>query len=486
MYFPFLDNESRNLLQSTMDAAENYHDFVMRLNATVLNEEAPDLAIYFAIHHSALLLDIASIEEIGKKYGKILILRPNLFYARVHQGNVDDLPKIHEAADQVLFGNPPTWLAIETRFLKFEADLLQYPKTLYDTSNLEELERLIHGSPEFRFFESMLFDYYRERASRDGDLENKIRYTEMAIKSAEECDDIVRLAWYLRIKTDYLRGVNVREAKESLTRAYEIMESLGNTAGIASILLYLARLSATRGEYDLAIEQVSKAIQIREEMELPRGPHAVLLSTIYNAIGQPEAGLEWARYAEIDYDSNPAIRLRAIFNQIWSLIMMERTTEAQVQLDSIREEVMKSGLEILLAWLYFITGLLDVLERDFESATSNIGNALELYETKSSIEYALIFHYHLAKIEVYWTCYQGEYSTARGTTPWLALLEEKAASDDLPGFLGLVCLLKVKLAINQGDDDALRENIGVIRNLCNEYGLEFLDTFLESTLKQRE
>ena len=483
MYFPFLDDESRTLLQEIMDDANNYHDFVMCLNERVLNENVPDLAIYFAIHHSALLLDMDGIEAIGKKYGKLPILRPNLFYASVHQGNLDDLEKVHESADQVLVTDPPDWLAIEMRFLKFEADLLQYPKTLYDTNNLEKLEELIRSSPDFAFFENILYDCYRERAARDGDLEEKIRSTNQAIMSAENHDDLVRLAWHLRIKSDYLRSESTIEARDSLLRAYEVMDSLGNTAGIASTLLYLARLYATRGEYDQAIEQTLESIRIRESMDLPRGSNAILLSTLYNAAGDPNAGLEWARYAEIDFDSNPSLYPRAILNQAWSLILLGRKTEARVMIDTIHEDVMKSGLEVLLAWLYFITGVLDLDEGNTDSATSNIRNALELYEGKSAIEYALIFLYYLARIDVFQACRKVDKITSEGSLPWLTLLEERAKSDDLPGILGLSYILKARMALAINDNDSLRASVDAIRTLSREFNLTFLDSTLEAMLK---
>ena len=485
MYFPFLDDVSRELIQSLMDDAENYHEFVMRLNASVLKEEVPDLAIYFAIHHSALILDMASIEAIGKKYGKIPILRPNLFYARVHQGNLEDLVKVHESADQVLATGPPDWLAIEMRFLKFEADLLQYPKTLYDTSNLEELEGLIRRSPEFKFFENILYDCYREKAHRDGDFEEMIRCTKLSIRSAEEFNDLVRLAWYLRIKTDYLRGTKVLDARDSLMQAFDIMDSLGNMAGIASTLLYLARLDATRGEYNLAIERIMESIRIREAMDLPRGSQASLLSALYNVIGDPDAGLEWARFAEIDFDSNPIIKLRALFNQAWSLILLGRKTEAHVLTDSIREEVMKSGFESLLAWWYFITGVFEMVEGNLDSATSSIKDALAISEGKPAIEYGLIFLYYLAQIDVYRECVPSRARTEDGSLPWLTLLEEKARTDDLPGILGLAYLLKVRLAIASDDDEFLRDSIEKIRMLCRNFGLEFLDSSLQAILERR-
>ena len=158
MYFPFLDDVSIETIRDAMERAHNYLDFVKILNHLVLRMDVPDLVIYFAIHHSALVLDIDSIQLISEKYGKMSILRPNLFYASVHQGNSDDLVKVHESADYILSTDPPDWLKLEMRCLKFEADMMLYPQTLYDTENVDEIKRLIKRSVLSRWQESNAFE----------------------------------------------------------------------------------------------------------------------------------------------------------------------------------------------------------------------------------------------------------------------------------------------------------------------------------------
>ncbi|MHA1906831.1 MAG: hypothetical protein ACW98Y_06030 [Candidatus Thorarchaeota archaeon] len=469
-YFPFLDDESRNLMQSIMDDAANYHDFVMRLKEQVLSGGVPDFVVYFAIHHSALLLDMESIQAVGEKYGKMLILRPNLFYARVFQGNTEDAVKVHESADAILATIPPTWFEIETRFLKFEIDLLLYPTVMYDSKNLDILEELFHSSSEFDFFKAFFFDFLREKASRDGNRDEIDRYTDLAIEYAVEHDDIVRLAYLLRVKSSTLRSRSILEAKDAVLKSKNLMERLGNKAGVASTLLYLARLDATRGEYNLAIEHLSNAIRIREIMDLSRGPHAALLSSLYNMIGDPKAGLEWARYAEIDFDNHPGVQIHAVINQIWSLILLKKLTEAAILLDSIREPIFKSGMDTMLAWFNFVTGLYEIEEGNIKSARKNLEDAIEIYEGKVALEYGLIFLYHLAMLDV------RENLLGEKQMPWLTLLESKAKSDDLPGIMGLVHLLKAEVAIFQNDEISLRNEVERIRFLGKNPSMAFLNS----------
>ncbi|MFX1369224.1 MAG: hypothetical protein ACFFAY_11535 [Promethearchaeota archaeon] len=482
MYFPFLEGETTEILQDIMNNAYNYYDFVQRLNERVLSNGCPDSVIYFAIHHSALLLDIDSIDSIAKKYGKIPILRPNLFYASVHQGNSDDTVKVHESADAILSSNPPIWLAADMRCLKFEVDMLNYPQTLYDTENLDALMKIIQDTPGLKFYETTVYDCLREKAVKDGDTEEVIRCVERAIESAEEFDDVVRLAYHLRTKFAFLQYTDRVEARKLLIRARDIMESLGHKAGVASMLYFLSKLEAIRGEYNSAIDRNLEVISIREAMELPKGPYSLMLSTLHNVIRNPESGLEWARMAEVDFEHDPAVKPRAILNQAWALILMGKNTEALILIDSVRETIMKSGLEILLGWLSFVSGVYEMSSGDYESAARSIEDAIEVYEKKGSMDNLLIFHHHLAKIDVMLADISSNESSDGLALPWLALLEEKAVSEDLPGILGQVHLLKAELALALNDDDGLRLSIDKIRSLGKESSMEFLNDELDLLL----
>lgn len=456
-----------------MDVSLNYHDFVMNLKERVLTEDVPEFAVYFAIHHSALLLDMDSIQAIGVKYGKMLILRPNLFYARVFQGYTEDAEMVHISSDAILATNPPTWFEIETRFLKFEIDLLFYPRVMYDSENLDTLESLIESSSEFDFFKNFLYDMYREKASRDGNRKEIELYTDLAIKYAEKHDDIVRLAYHMRVKSSSLRSHNIREAQKAVMQSKELMEQLGNRAGVASSLLYNARLDATRGEYNLAISHILEAIEIRESMDLSRGSHATLLASIYNMIGDPRGGLEWAKYAEADYDNHPGVQIHAIINQIWALILLKRMTEASELMDTIREQILKSGMDTMLAWFNFVTGLYEIEEGNITSARKSLEDALEIYEDKVALEYGLMFLFHMAKLDVL------EVMHGKKLFPWITLLESKAQSNELPGIMALVHLLRAQIAIAQNDEEALRKEVEKLQTLSKNPAMSFLSGRLE-------
>jgi hypothetical protein len=194
-------------------------------------------------------------------------------------------------------------------------------------------------------------------------------------------------------------------------------------------------------------------------------------------IGEPESGLEWACMAEDQFKSRPYMINRGILTQIWSLILLKRLPEAEILLHSTRESVLKSGDEHQLAWLHFVTGIWEMNQRNFTIASSSIEQALTIYEQFSWTYYIqLLFLYQLAKIEVYSS------ESIDIVAPTLAILEEKAINEDLPGILGLVLLLKADIAIETNDDSNLREIIQHLRLLIEEEGLQFLKSNLDRLL----
>ena len=236
-------------------------------------------------------------------------------------------------------------------------------------------------------------------------------------------------------------------------------------------------MDSIRGDFDSAVKLCLQALTILERAGLETGNESLLLSRLYNIIGESESGLEWACMAEEQFKGRPYMINLGILVQIWSLILQKKLPEAQILLDTTRESILKSGDETQLAWLHFVTGLFEIERGDYSLASSSIEQSLRIYERfKWGLPYRTMFLHHLAKIEVYSS------DTAEGVFPSLAILEEKAITEDLPGIQGQVLLLKGRLAIMNDDEALLREILSQLRLLIEEDNLEFLKPHLENLL----
>jgi tetratricopeptide (TPR) repeat protein len=479
VYFPFLDDDTRKVLETTMEKSHDYYDFVKTLKELVLDKDCSDLIVYFAIHHAAQLFDLKAINAIGEKYGDSPILLPNLFFASAIQGDAEDFENVRKSADAILATNPDDWLALEMRFLKFEADMMRYPEMMYDTSNFDTIQDMIENNTDFGFYETTLYGYLSLRAHIDGDAKEWARCNKQAIQSARDNNDKIRLIHLLTRRAEILESEDRVKARETLLEAGGIAESMGTKVGHAAVLQQIGRLEITRGEYNSAIDRFLEAVSIRESMHMDNGNNALWLSTLYNVVGDCESGFEWGKMAEDQFKNRPQIQHRGILNQIWSLLQMEKMTEAQVLLDTTRETILKSGQEASLAWLHFVTGTLEGLEGDLTSAFSSIEEGLKIYEKRSgTLMMQVIFLYHLAQIEIS----SSEISTS--VYPTLALLEERAVSEELPGIRGQVLVLKAEVALLQKDDASLRSIIQELRLLAESPSMDFLRSYYDRLLNR--
>jgi tetratricopeptide (TPR) repeat protein len=322
-----------------------------------------------------------------------------------------------------------------------------------------------------------LSDYLAIRAHHDGDNEGRLNCLNTGLQIAEKFDDRLRVAHLLIRKAGLFKG---KEARELLEQAYEIVDSsLGIPANFADIIYYLSVLDIIRGDFNSAIRRLLQAVSIRERASLNTGNASLLLSVLYNIVDEPESALEWGRMAEDQFKSRPYMINRSVLTQIWSLILLKKLTEAQILLDTTRESVLKSGDEMQLAWLHFVTGVLEIDRGDYSLASSSIEQALRIYENYQwGTVYETTFLFHLAKIEVY------SADTADTLTPSLAILEDKAMSENRPGIQGQVLLLKAELANMKNDEAQLREIIQQLRILIETENLLFLEPHYERLLRK--
>lgn len=475
-YFPFIDEETKNVLEEIMAEASEYYDFVHKLRDSVLNNDSPVMVVYFAIHHSMIALDYKHIDKIEEKYGHHQILGPNLFFSSAYQGTYEDVVKVHELADAVLATQPEDWISLEMNFMKFEADMVNYPASMYQTKTLDKIRELIDSDSRFGFYEITLNDFLALHAQIDGDSEALIRCIDRGLHFAKEFDDRLRTAHLLIRKSNIIMRQDRNHSRELLEQAYQITDScLEIPVFYAEILYNLSILDAIRGEFDSAIRCCLETVTIRERAGLSTANAAYYLSLFYNVIGEPASGLEWGRMAEDQFKSRPNLINRAMLNQIWSLILLKRITEAQALTDLSREPILKSGDVNQIAWLHFVTGVFELEQGDPSLALSSVEQGLRIYEEEgSSLLMELFFLYQLAKIEIL-SC-----SLEEVVSPSLAILEEKALSEDLPGILGLVLLLKAEIGIMTNDDALLREIIPHLQLLSEKENLQFLKPFFDS------
>jgi tetratricopeptide (TPR) repeat protein len=459
-----------------MSRAYNYRDFIRLLTEKVCTEETTDLAIFFATLHATELYDYECLERIAKKHGNLLIIRPNLFFASAAQSENVDWNKGREAADLVLVSKPEKWLVGEMYLAKLEFDMMDPPRS--DDTIVDTLVEFIDNNPELNFYESRLYELLAMRANRMGDQDAANKYTERAISNAELHNEVSRLAYLLRTKANLLSSSDRKQALQNYLRARELMESMGDERGLSNVLYNMSKLDTIRGEYNQAVQKVLEVIRIKESLGVPIGLNALTLSMIYNTIGDCDAGLEWAKLAEVESQNQPSILPRVFLRQAWSLIIQNRLAEAQWIMDTTNKTILKGGVEDLLAGLYFVNGAFEVAEGNYTLALKSYGDALEIYERIGAGISVNLCLQQLASLDLI----LAEISHPDASGVWVGQFEERARLEDLPGILGQALILKSKLFMLQERHQESREALAEVDTLVQDYNLEYLSHSLNMLL----
>ena len=79
-YFPFIDEETKSILERVMTEAEDYYNFVQKLCDLVLNNDSPVMVVFFAIRHATMAFEFKIIDNIREKYDHHQILCQFLYF----------------------------------------------------------------------------------------------------------------------------------------------------------------------------------------------------------------------------------------------------------------------------------------------------------------------------------------------------------------------------------------------------------------------
>lgn len=470
-----MNSQTAATIKMLMDKSKNYADLVNEFCEMVCAEDSPDDAVFLATYYANELYDYSTLDRIAKRYGKLQIIRPILFIASSHQGERVEWDKAREAADIALSHNLSEWLSAEMLLCKLMVDVQDYPGKQPGFKDRESLELLISNNPALKCLEARLFDILSHISLIEGDPLAGFNYNEKALVLARQFEDDLLLGNLLRMKAFFIQSSNPVQAKALLLKAKEIMTELGDRNALNNIFNDLGNLDAVRGEYSSAINNTLLAIEIRQKLGLPIGHMSHPMSTLYNAIGDYEAGLEWARLAEADLPNQKSLIPYALLNQAWSLIYLGQSSNAEEIIDIVREDVLKSGMEPSLAWYYFVCGISEMARGDLHTAVQSFEQAFDINQRSGRLVRMNLCRHKLAEVEIEFL----QSNNINDATPFLNRLEEVARSEDFPGILGQALLLRCKLNILRGNVTEARNLLLEVDRLAKEPSMNFLNQELD-------
>ncbi|TFG28845.1 hypothetical protein EU528_10660 [Candidatus Thorarchaeota archaeon] len=447
--YPYVDEATRDILQSVMDKAKDYNDFAERLCEKALNESLPELAIYFAYYHCynqgkydflKRLIDANISTELTPLFGLVAAQR---------RGEVVDWSTYQKAMFSALKHVENDWMACHIYIAwRVMIEIFQMPEAAIDNESLSILTSKIQNDEEYGFFLSQVHRITAKRLDTEGNLKEAIKYFDMAISQAKKYDDREALCWLLIEKANKLKQFNFHEALSLLEIAKEIVDELGLLNGRWGYVHELGHIAMAKGEFEKAIEYQNQCVANRLETGLPVGFMKCVIAFIYNQKGDGKTALKLIDEGRSDQVIE-SIWLCQI-QEAWAYMLIDRIDEAKQKLEKVSASSLKSGVETNLAFTHFLEGLLAIRQGDLSTAIFYLKKAFEIFERSQGLAYIHFTLIEMVDVEIEMTAPKKDSESLEVSGPWMQKLLDHVEERDLPGIEAQAKLLLAKFRFKQG------------------------------------
>jgi hypothetical protein len=132
-YFPYLDEETIDVLKVIMEEASNYYDFVVRLGNMACDEDVSIELVYIATMHVYLARERKLQEKLREKFKD----RPEIVawtFPMLGPSDIKYRDEVHSVLSRAIETNPPDWLLInlylliENWFIRTSSELVELIK----------------------------------------------------------------------------------------------------------------------------------------------------------------------------------------------------------------------------------------------------------------------------------------------------------------------------------------------------------------------
>jgi tetratricopeptide (TPR) repeat protein len=443
-YYPFIDENTKSILDALMEESSSYYDFVRRLSTLVLeNEVSINLAYLAAVQAWWCRIEEAK-SRIQEKYKDVPCIKP---WGYAHQSIASDQAMFHDAVvsriDEAVSTSLEDWIETEFHLLHAHYHIPMFGDIPSLLEPVEKVKQLIAANPLLECFEAQACFYEGWAKRIEGEIEDAIVVYKRGLELAKAHDESIHKYMNLGGLGDVLKNVNIKEAIARFEEDYDLVRDLEVPFLEADVLHDSGLVFLVAGEYDLAI---SCFVENCKALGLSNTP-SPMLARIYVDLGDGQQALDIINQY-IEYYGQDSI---AFISKARALALLNRLDEAQKNLDKAHELAMKSGLDRILGRYYEASALLELAKHDYPAAMDFFEKSWDIFERVGEMtgekNRALL---GLAQAEILLDK-QSE-DVKKSVTPgrWLSKLEKFATEHNLSGIRMQAALLKSEFYQNHG------------------------------------
>jgi tetratricopeptide (TPR) repeat protein len=371
MFYPFLSQESKSVVEQLVEDALSYHEFIHALvDAAEAHPITSDLAC-FTFFQARMYPDTHT--RVQEKLLESELTKPFSFWTwEQYWLSGDKLIEFENAMEIAESLGPPSWILIHLYGAAGSITPDPYYRRYVDLAL-----GLIESEPNLRCFSPLflMFEAYHKRAQ--GDLDGSYRTAEQALGIAREVNDIVQVTWAISVMANTIKDSDVHKALQLLDDAYsDAVSILDEDFATFNLALNMALCYEALGEYDMALKLLHKDFEVNARfLDKPDNTLATVASRIYCTLNMPEQALEWLReHSETLQFGFPIGHT----NTAKALILLDRLDEAALHLSKAHKKVLDLGDDQFMYEYLFVQGLYDLAIGELSSAVDNLEQALKL------------------------------------------------------------------------------------------------------------
>jgi tetratricopeptide (TPR) repeat protein len=476
---PFLEEEISRDLELLMESSLNYADFLDRIVKHILENESPQMMVFYVVVGLLQTYKRKHLKSIFERYQNLTLLQP--FILRYNLALDEAInTEVFKSAELIAQETSNPWVSFEMHNIRFQFASTQSLGSAIEEDAWYNLQSLVDSRPDMKCFEPRLTLIKSSRQLLAGKIHDALKLNELAMTQAQSLDELY-LTYDACLGRAYLvRNLDTEKAHEMLDKAKEIKNAHGFEAEEDwSYCNIRHSVHNSRGEFDLSLHYLQKAIKNRESQILQPSLRVLPLSAsyVYAELEDGENALEWAKMAmanpqfmseEPGYMANTLTRLARAFTILGDIEQAEKYFERS------ETESLKVGIDRLIAENCIVAGHIERAKGELESALFHFERGLEISEQinyQNRINSCLI---GLVKTELD-MLESGESNAFRDTSgPWMRLLQLETSKKNLPGIKGILLLLKTELRLKQGRVDEASSLLKDIMNIAENPGLGYL------------
>ena len=481
--FPYIDGETKSILQSVMEEAKDYNDFAERLVEKALSEELPELAIYFTYFHVYILDKYDFLHQLRNKGIKsdLTIFFGLLSAARA--GEKVEWNEYQKALFSALKSVENDWMACHLYITwRIMIEAFGYPEVSTDNETMNILEDKILNDDRYGYFLVALYSIKSIQLDREGNTAECISYCDKAIKEAKKYDDKEALTSLLLRKANKIKHFNIHEALSILEIAKKLADELGYISAKGAYHHVLGHIAMARGEFEKSTAYQEQYLASREKTGLPVGFLKCVMASIYNQKGDGKTALELVLEGQDDFVLTEVVYSHV--QETWAHILLDQLDEASESLDKARELSLKYGEETDVGFIHVLEGMLAKRNGDLASASYSFNQAFGIFKKSNSTAYINFTLVELVDTEIELISNKKDIPSLDNSGPWMRELQQHVAERDLPGTEAHAKLLLAKFRFKQGRVTESQSLADEVLDIAETTGMTYLKKKAEDLLPE--